>query len=92
MENTDLKKMKTLVVNLHKNDSMWFVLGSLISADNNMTAEDNEKNREDLNKLLAAVESIMCDSVREIPDDVLLKYSDYIIKSIKTLENESKTL
>lgn len=92
MENTDLKKMKTLVVNLHKNDSMWFVLGSLISADNNMTIEENKNNREDLTKLLGAIESIMCDEAREIPDDVLGKYSDYIIKSIKLLENESKTL
>lgn len=64
---------KEAFLTLYKNGYMWLVLGSLISADNNMTNEEREGHI----TVLRDIETICSDK------DVIKEVKDY--KKIKTL-------
>lgn len=64
---------KEVFLTLYKNEYMWLILGSLISADNNMTNEEREGNI----AVLRDIETLCSDN------EVIKEVKDY--KKIKTL-------
>ncbi len=78
---------KKLVETMHKENMMYFVLGSLISADSNMTSNSEAANKGHLEKIIAALEELKQNNTTNVPDEDIGKYYDYAKKSMDVFEN-----
>lgn len=78
---------KKLVETMHKENMMYFVLGSLISVDSNMTPDSEAANKGHLEKIIAALEELKQNNTTNVPDEDIGKYYDCAKKSIGVFEN-----
>lgn len=76
---------KEILELLHKQDAFYFMLGSLISADNNMSKEEVESNKEDLRSIIELLEKMISEGNTTIPEEFLVEYHKLALKSLKAL-------
>lgn len=77
---------KQIIIELHKNEMMWFLLGSCISADSNMTNEERTENIDSLKDILKTLKDP--EVVEAIDERSLKKYASYCRKGAKMLKRE----
>lgn len=77
---------KKLLELLHKQDMFYFVLGSLISADNNMTEEEQKCNKEELTNIVSLIEQLIENKESWIPDETLCEYRKHTMDSLQIFE------
>ena len=77
---------KNLIVELHKNEMMWFLLGSCISADANITNEERLENIDTMQQMLKIFKEP--EVIEAIETKTLKKYASYCRKGIKMLKRE----
>lgn len=77
---------KDLILALHNNGSMWFILGSCISADANMTNEERLENIDTMQQMLKIFKEP--EVIEAIETKTLKKYASYCRKGIKMLKRE----
>lgn len=80
--------MKDLLEKLYKENQIWFVLCSLISADSLNCLNDYNNSIELLNKMENTIETECLD----IPENDIEKIKNYITESKRILIQESKNL
>lgn len=76
---------KEILELLHKQDAFYFMLGSLISADNNMSKEEVESNKEDLRSIIELLEKMISEGNTTISEEFLVGYHKLALKSLKAL-------
>lgn len=76
---------KEILELLHKQDSFYFLLGSLISADNNMTKEE-ECNKEDIRSIVELLEEMITEGNTTIPEEFLVGYHKLALNSLKVFD------
>jgi hypothetical protein len=74
---------KKLLELLHKQDMFYFVLGSLISADNNITEEEQKCNKEELTNIVSLIEQLIENKESWIPDETLMEYRKHAMDSLQ---------
>jgi len=77
---------KKLLELLHKQDMFYFVLGSLISADNNITEEEQKCNKEELTNIVSLIEQLIENKESWIPDETLMEYRKHTMDSLQIFE------
>ena len=77
---------KKLLELLHKQDMFYFVLGSLISADNNITEEEQKCNKEELTNIVSLIEQLIENKESWIPDETLMEYRKHAMDSLQIFE------
>ena len=77
---------KEILELLHKQDSFYFLLGSLISADNNMTKEEEECNKEDIRSIVELLEEMITEGNTTIPEEFLVEYHKLALNSLKVFD------
>lgn len=82
----ETSKMCEVLRIVHKQDSMYFLLGSLISADNNMNEQEEKLNKEELENIIEAFEEIATHENPEIPLDKLEKYHKLALDAHKIFD------
>ena len=80
--NTEQKDIELLEATF-KSGMLWLVLGSLISADSNMTAEECEKNIELSDNFLKAI-----DKAEKIPESERVKIKEHLSDGIRILKQD----
>lgn len=80
-----------MIKKLHKQDTMWMVLGALISADSNIEKEETEKNlaaaKEMAEALMSCKDSDLDESFNK---EVLDKYLNFLNDTINVLKEDEK--
>lgn len=74
---------KELVEALHENDLMYFVIGSLVSADSNFSKDNIDRNLQQLNKICEALSEMETDKITK---DKAEEYLTLAKESIALLE------
>lgn len=82
----ETSKLCEILKFVHKQDSMYFLLGSLISADNNMTKEEEKRNKEELENIIEALEEMSAHENPEIPTEKLIEYHKLAVKSLNVFD------
>ena len=82
----EISKLCEILKFVHKQDSMYFLLGSLISADNNMTEEEEKCNKEELENIIEAFEEMACHENPEIPTEKLAEYHKLALDAHKIFD------
>lgn len=82
----EINKLCEILKIAHKQDAIYLLLGSLISADNNMSEEDEKCNKEELRNIIEAFEEIACEENPEIPTDKLTEYHKLALESLKVFD------
>lgn len=77
---------KEILELLHKQDSFYFLLGSLVSADNNMTKEEEECNKEDIRSIVELLEEMITEGNTTIPEEFLVGYHKLALNSLKVFD------
>lgn len=77
---------KDLIESLHRENMLFFVLGSLISADSNYDKKSIETNRKYLEQILFKLESMEETGETIVPKDDIVKYIERAKECIKVLE------
>ncbi len=68
---------------IYENEMIWLILGSLISADSNMTAEECKENIELSDNFLKVI-----DKAEKIPEPDRIKIKEFLVSGINTLKAE----
>lgn len=82
----EISKWCNILKVVHKQDSMYLLIGSLISADNNMTEEEEKLNKKELEDIIEAFEEISCHENPEIPTDKLIEYHKMALDAHKIFD------
>ena len=77
---------KDLIESLHRENMLFFVFGSLISADSNYDEKSIETNRKYLEQILFKLESMEETGETIVPKDDIVKYIERAKECIKVLE------
>lgn len=79
----ETNKMCEILKIVHEQDSMYFLIGSLISADNNMTETEEKCNKEELQNIIEALEEIATHENPEIPTNKVTEYHKLALGALK---------
>ena len=77
----DENNYRVVIKLLHEAGLMYAFIGELISADNNLSKEDEVENRRILGELISTLEGLTFDSSCEIPADDINRYLELAKKS-----------
>lgn len=81
-------KIKRQIQFLHETDSLYFYIGEIISADNNITPQEKDKNKRLLTELNKTLKEIKQDNTTTIiPEEQLDKYIELTGKSLSIFNN-----
>jgi len=83
-------KYTDLIIGFHNRNLMWYVLGSLISADSNGTEKELDHNIEIMEEIKEALSDMTENKDTRIPENDLAKYLKYTGKGLETLKNEKE--
>ena len=83
-------KIKRQIQFLHETDSLYLYIGEIISADNNITPQEQDKNKRLLTELNETLKEIRQDNTTTIiPEEQLDKYIELTGKSLSIFDNEN---
>lgn len=83
-------KIKRMIQLLHETDSLYLYIGEIISADNNITPQEQDKNKKLLTELNKTLKEIRQDNTTTIiPEEQLDKYIELTGKSLSIFDNEN---
>jgi hypothetical protein len=77
---------KEVVLEIHRDDLMWFALGSCISADSNGTNEERMENIKTMEELLSTFKEP--DVIEQLSEETIRNYTSYCEKGIELLKKE----
>ena len=83
------EQIKRQIQLLHEADSLYLYIGEIISADNNITPQEQDKNKKLLTELNENLKKIKQDNTTTIiPEEQLDKYIELTGKSLSIFDNE----
>ena len=83
------EQIKRQIQLLHEADSLYLYIGEIISADNNITPQEQDKNKRLLSELNESLKEIKQDNAATIiPEEQLDKYIELTGKSLSIFDNE----
>lgn len=84
------EQIKRQIQLLHEADSLYLYIGEIISADNNITPQEQDKNKRLLTELNESLKEIKQDNATTIiPEEQLDKYIELTGKSLSIFDNEN---
>lgn len=86
-------KIKRMIQLLHEADSLYLYIGEIISADNNITPQEHDKNKRLLTELNENLKEIKQDNTASIiPEEQLEEYIELTGKSLSIFDNNNEDI